>query len=158
MINYCCATWESRLLFGSATRLAEYTPNDFVAWNHTLLVEVLPYLKDVKIGFARGESTAHSANLLLRIGTLRDHNNVLHIQGYSGSGAISSYTVRKILAEGINGGSDYYRLLNSIPHTAIHDRDSLRLLSVTVGKLMHQTAGFWKGRSQPGERYVCFQT
>ncbi|MFT2604032.1 hypothetical protein ACMWQW_29600, partial [Escherichia coli] len=26
-------------------------------------------------------------------------------------------------------------------------RDSLRLLLVTAGKLMHQTAGFWKGRS-----------
>ncbi|EPG2339604.1 hypothetical protein PV540_004811, partial [Klebsiella pneumoniae] len=24
---------------------------------------------------------------------------------------------------------------------------SLRLLLVTAGKLMHQTAGFWKGRS-----------
>lgn len=53
----------------------------------------------------------------------------------------------KILAEGIDGGSDRYRLLSSIPHATIHGRDSLRLLLVTAGKLMHQTAGFWKGRS-----------
>ncbi|MBL2939497.1 FAD-dependent oxidoreductase, partial [Klebsiella pneumoniae] len=58
-----------------------------------------------------------------------------------------SHIVCKILAEGIDGGSDRYRLLSSIPHATIHGRDSLRLLLVTAGKLMHQTAGFWKGRS-----------
>ncbi|MDI4740282.1 ABC transporter substrate-binding protein, partial [Salmonella enterica subsp. enterica serovar Kentucky] len=37
-----------------ATRFLEYTPHDFAAWNRTLLTEVFPYLKDVKIDFAWG--------------------------------------------------------------------------------------------------------
>ncbi len=90
---------------------------------------------------------ACSANLFPQIGTLRDHNNVFYVQGYSGFGVTPSHIVCKILAEGIDGGSDRYRLLSSIPHATIHGRDSLRLLLVTAGKLMHQTAGFWKGRS-----------
>ncbi|TGB89998.1 FAD-dependent oxidoreductase, partial [Salmonella enterica subsp. enterica serovar Enteritidis] len=53
----------------------------------------------------------------------------------------------KILAEGINGGSERYRLMSSIPHATIYGRDSLRLLLVSAGKLIHQTAGFWKGRN-----------
>ena len=147
VINYYRVTRENRLLFGSATRFVEYTPNDFAAWNRTLLAEVFPYLKDVKIDFAWGGPMACSANLFPQIGTLRDHNNVFYVQGYSGFGVTPSHIVCKILAEGINGGSDRYRLLSSIPHATIHGRDSLRLLLVTAGKLMHQTAGFWKGRS-----------
>jgi gamma-glutamylputrescine oxidase len=34
VINYYRVTRENRLLFGSATRFVEYTPNDFAAWNH----------------------------------------------------------------------------------------------------------------------------
>lgn len=147
VINYYRVTRENRLLFGSATRFVEYTPNDFAAWNRTLLAEVFPYLRDVKIDFAWGGPMACSANLFPQIGTLRDHNNVFYVQGYSGFGVTPSHIVCKILAEGINGGSDRYRLLSSIPHATIHGRDSLRLLLVTAGKLMHQTAGFWKGRS-----------
>lgn len=89
---------------------------------------------------------ACSANLFPQIGTLRDHNNVFYV-GVLRLRRHPSHIVCKILAEGIDGGSDRYRLLSSIPHATIHGRDSLRLLLVTAGKLMHQTAGFWKGRS-----------
>lgn len=147
VINYYRLTKENRLLFGSATRFLEYTPHDFAAWNRTLLTEVFPYLKDVKIDFAWGGPMACSANLFPQIGTLREHNNVFYVQGYSGFGVTPSHIVCKILAEGINGGSERYRLMSSIPHATIYGRDSLRLLLVSAGKLIHQTAGFWKGRN-----------
>ncbi len=69
----------------------------------------------MKIDFAWGGPMACSANLFPQIGTLRDHNNVFYVQGYSGFGVTPSHIVCKILAEGINGGSDRYRLLSSIP-------------------------------------------
>ncbi|EBG9320221.1 FAD-binding oxidoreductase [Salmonella enterica subsp. enterica] len=147
VINYYRLTKENRLLFGSATRFLEYTPHDFAAWNRTLLTEVFPYLKGVKIDFAWGGPMACSANLFPQIGTLREHNNVFYVQGYSGFGVTPSHIVCKILAEGINGGSERYRLMSSIPHATIYGRDSLRLLLVSAGKLIHQTAGFWKGRN-----------
>ncbi|EAA7243561.1 FAD-binding oxidoreductase [Salmonella enterica] len=147
VINYYRLTKENRLLFGSATRFLEYTPHDFAAWNRALLTEVFPYLKDVKIDFAWGGPMACSANLFPQIGTLREHNNVFYVQGYSGFGVTPSHIVCKILAEGINGGSERYRLMSRIPHATIYGRDSLRLLLVSAGKLIHQTAGFWKGRN-----------
>ncbi|EAW5960953.1 hypothetical protein CPY09_12025 [Salmonella enterica subsp. enterica serovar Typhimurium] len=73
--------------------------------------------------------------------------HVFYVQGYSGFGVTPSHIVCKILAEGINGGSERYRLMSSIPHATIYGRDSLRLLLVSAGKLIHQTAGFWKGRN-----------
>ena len=57
---------------------------------------------------------ACSANLFPQIGTLRDHNNVFYVRGTPAS-ASPRRTSCKILAEGINGGSDRYRLLSSIP-------------------------------------------
>ncbi|QCR38309.1 FAD-binding oxidoreductase [Nissabacter sp. SGAir0207] len=147
VINYYRLTRENRLLFGSATRFVEYTPRDFAAWNRTLMLQVFPYLRDVRIDFAWGGPMACSANLFPQIGTLKAHNNVFYVQGYSGFGVTPSHIVCKILAEGMNGGSDRYQLMSRIPHATVHGRDSLRLLLVTAGKLMHQTSGFWKGRN-----------
>jgi gamma-glutamylputrescine oxidase len=147
VINYYRLTRENRLLFGSATRYVEYTPQDFATWNRTLMLQVFPYLHDVKIDFAWGGPMACSANLFPQIGTLSQHNNVFYVQGYSGFGVTPSHIVCKVLAEGMNGGSARYDLMSKIPHARIHGRDSLRLLLVTAGKLMHQTAGYWKGRS-----------
>ncbi|KJM56864.1 FAD-dependent oxidoreductase [Pluralibacter gergoviae] len=147
VINYYRITRENRLLFGSATRFVEYTPSDFANWNRTLMGQVFPYMKEVKIDFAWGGPMACSANLFPQIGTLRERSNVFYVQGYSGFGVTPSHIVCKILAEGILGGSERYRLLSSIPHATIRGRDSLRPLLVTAGKLMHQTSGFWKGRS-----------
>jgi gamma-glutamylputrescine oxidase len=146
VINYYRVTRENRLLFGSATRFVEYTPNDFAAWNRTLLAEVFPYLKDVKIDFAWGgrwpvAPTCSRRSAPYAITTTSFTSRVTPVWRHP------SHIVCKILAEGINGGSDRYRLMSSIPHATIHGRDSLRLLLVTAGKLMHQTAGFWKGRS-----------
>ena len=39
---------------------------------------------------------ACSANLFPQIGTLRDHNNVFYVQGYSGFGVTPSHIVCKI--------------------------------------------------------------
>jgi Glycine/D-amino acid oxidases (deaminating) len=110
VINYYRLTRENRLLFGSATRFVEYTPHDFAAWNRTLLLELFPYLQDVKIDFAWGGPMACSANLFPQIGTLSTHNNVFYVQGYSGFGVTPSHIVCKVLAEGINGGSSRYDL------------------------------------------------
>ncbi len=52
VVNYYRLTKENRLVFGSATRFLEYTPHEFAAWNRTLLREVFPYFKNVKIAFA----------------------------------------------------------------------------------------------------------
>lgn len=146
VINYYRVTRENRLLFGSATRFVEYTPNDFAAWNRTLLAEVFPYLGDVKIDFAWGGPMACSANLFPQIGTLRDHNNVFTSRVLR----LRRHPVAHRVQNPRRRDRRRFRPLSPAeqhPHATIHGRDSLRLLLVTAGKLMHQTAGFWKGRS-----------
>ncbi len=147
VINYYRVTRENRLLFGSATRFVEYTPNDFAASESHLAGGGLPYLRDVKIDFAWGGPMACSANLFPQIGTLRDHNNVFLRPGVL---RLRRHPVAHRVQNPRRRDRRRFRPLSPAeqhPHATIHGRDSLRLLLVTAGKLMHQTAGFWKGRS-----------
>lgn len=147
VINYYRVTPDNRLMFGSSTSYIEYMPPDLKAWNKKLMVEVFPYLKDVNIDLAWGGPMAASRNLFPQIGTLQNQPNVFYVQGYSGFGVTPSQIICKILAEGILGGSERYRLLSSIRHTEIAHKDRYRALLVSLGKIMHQTSGYWHGRS-----------
>lgn len=147
VINYYRVTPDNRLMFGSSTGYIEYTPSDLKAWNKKLMVEVFPYLKDVSIDMAWGGPMAASRNLFPQIGTLSHRPNVFYVQGYSGFGVTPSQIICKILAEGILGGSERYRLLSSIHHAEIAHKDRYRALLVSLGKIMHQASGYWHGRS-----------
>lgn len=146
VINYYRMTNENRLLFGSSTPLVEHIPHDLKAWNHRLMVEVFPYLQDVKIDLAWGGPMASTLNLFPQIGTLPDRPNAFFVQGYSGFGVTPSQIICKILAEGILGGAERYRLVSSIPRASIQGKDKYRNVLVTLGKVMHQTSGYWHGR------------
>lgn len=146
VINYYRVTNENRLLFGSSTALIEHMPSDLKEWNRRLMLEVFPYLKDVKIDLAWGGPMATTLNLFPQIGTLPDRPNAFFVQGYCGFGVTPSQIICKILAEGILGGSDRYRLLSSIPRGSIRGKDQYRAFLVSLGKVMHQTSGYWHGR------------
>jgi gamma-glutamylputrescine oxidase len=146
VINYYRVTNENRLLFGSSTSLVEHIPHDLKEWNRRLMVEVFPYLSDVKIDLAWGGPMASTLNLFPQIGTLPDRPNAFYVQGYSGFGVTPSQIICKILTEGILGGSERYRLVSSIPRASIQGKDKYRNVLVTLGKVMHQTSGYWHGR------------
>jgi gamma-glutamylputrescine oxidase len=146
VINYYRVTNENRLLFGSSTSLVEHIPSDLKEWNRRLMVEVFPYLENVKIDLAWGGPMASTLNLFPQIGTLPDRPNAFFVQGYSGFGVTPSQIICKILAEGVLGGSERYRLVSSIPRATISGKDKYRALLVSLGKVMHQTSGYWHGR------------
>jgi gamma-glutamylputrescine oxidase len=146
VINYYRVTNENRLLFGSSTSLVEHIPCDLKEWNRRLMVEVFPYLDKVKIDLAWGGPMASTLNLFPQIGALPGRPNAFFVQGYSGFGVTPSQIICKILAEGILGGSERYRLVSSIARASIKGKDKYRSLLVTLGKTMHQTSGYWHGR------------
>jgi gamma-glutamylputrescine oxidase len=146
IINYYRVTRENRLLFGSATRFVEYTPSDLAEWNRKLLLQIFPYLDNVKIDLAWGGPMACSANLFPQIGSLPEHKNVFYVQGYSGFGVTPSHIVCKVLAEGMSEGSARYDLMSSIPHMDIIAKDKLRNVWMTLGKTWNQASGYWTGR------------
>ncbi|MBO9707370.1 MAG: FAD-binding oxidoreductase [Caulobacter sp.] len=147
VINYFRVTNENRLLFGSATRWAEYFPDDFAAWNRKLMLDVFPYLADAEIEYAWGGPMACSANLFPQIGTLPGRPNAFYVQGYSGFGVTPSHIVCKVLAEGMSEGSARYDLMSSIPHARILGKDALRPALLTGAKTWHQLSGFFNGRN-----------
>lgn len=146
VIDYFRVTKENRLLFGAATRVVEYIPNDLKQWNRQLMLKIFPYLEDVKIDLAWGGPMALTTNLFPQIGTLEGHENVFFVQGYCGFGVTPSHVVCRILAEGIAGGSPRYDLFQSVKRHAIYGKDQLRPVLLTGGKAWHQVAGYWTGR------------
>ena len=146
VINYYRVTNENRLMFGSSTALIERIPRDLKAWNRQLMLGVFPWLQDVKIDMAWGGPMASTTNLFPQLGTLQDKPNAFFVQGYSGFGVTPSQIICKILAEGILGGSPRYELMRSISRASIPGKDRYRAQLCSLGKLLHQTAGYWHGR------------
>ncbi len=146
VIDYFRVTNDNRLMFGSSTQVVEHIPGDLKAWNRQLMLKVFPYLADVKIDLAWGGPMATTKNLFPQIGTLSGRPNVFYTQGYCGFGVTPSQIICKILAEGILGGSERYRLLSSIGRSDIPGKDHYRALLVSLGKLAHQISGYWHGR------------
>ena len=146
VINYYRVTADNRLMFGSSTALIEYIPSDLKAWNRRLMLQVFPYLADVQVELAWGGPMACSRNLFPQVGTLSGQPNAFYVQGYCGFGVTPSQIICKILAEGVLGGSPRYDLISAIGKAEIAGKDRYRALLVSLGKIMHQTAGYWQGR------------
>lgn len=146
VIDYFRVTRENRLLYGSATRMIDYIPEDLAGWNRNLMLKTFPYLGNVKIDLAWGGPMACSANLFPQIGTLPGRPNAFYVQGYSGFGVTPSHIVCKVLAEGMSEGSARYDLMSSIPHVSILGKDVARAAVTSAAKTWHQLSGYFNGR------------
>lgn len=146
IIDYYRVTKENRLLFGSATRFVEHIPHDLKQFNRKFMLQIFPYLKEVKIDLAWGGPMGCSANLFPQIGSLPDQSNVYYVQGYSGFGVTPSHIICKILASGIAEQSEYYDLISKVYHRNIIGKQSIRPVLLTGAKCWHQLSGFWTGR------------
>ncbi|WP_313549513.1 FAD-binding oxidoreductase [Pseudomonas sp.] len=146
VIDYYRVTAENRLLFGAATPYLDYIPKDLKAWNRNLMLKIFPYLKDVNIDLAWGGPMACGANLFPQIGTLSGRPNAFYVQGYSGFGVTPSHIICKVLAEGMSEGSARYDLISSVRHSNIIGKDHFRPVICSLGKIMHQSAGYMTGR------------
>lgn len=146
VIDYYRVTNENRVLFGAATPLFDYIPTDLKAWNREKMLKIFPYLADVKIDLAWGGPMASTKNLFPQIGVLDGEDNVFYVQGYCGFGVTPSQIICKILAQGIMGGSDHFKLLSSVSKPEIAGKDAMRATLCTLGKMLHQIKGYGQGR------------
>ena len=146
VIDYYRVTNENRILFGAATPLFDYIPQDLKAWNREKMLKIFPYLADVKIDLAWGGPMASTKNLFPQIGVLDGEDNVFYVQGYCGFGVTPSQIICKILAQGIMGGSDHFKLLSSVSKPEIAGKDAMRATLCTLGKMLHQIKGYGQGR------------
>jgi gamma-glutamylputrescine oxidase len=146
VIDYYRVTNENRVLFGAATPLFDYIPKDLKAWNREKMLKIFPYLADVKIDLAWGGPMASTKNLFPQIGVLDGEDNVFYVQGYCGFGVTPSQIICKILAQGIMGCSDHFKLLSSVSKPEIAGKDAMRATLCTLGKMLHQIKGYGQGR------------
>lgn len=146
VIDYYRVTNENRLLFGSATSVAEYIPSDLKKWNRDLMLKIFPYLNNVHIDLAWGGPMECSATLFPQIGNHPDHKNVFFVQGYSGFGVTPSHVISKVIADGMMEGSKHWDVISSIPKSNVWGKEHLKTLLLTSAKFLHQLEGFKNGR------------
>lgn len=146
VLNYFRFTNENRLLFGTSPKTLEFRPNHINQYLRHEMSQVFPELKETNIDLSWGGPMACTPHLFPEIGTLNNHKNVFFVQGYSGFGVAPSQIICKILAEGIVGGSDRFKLLSSVSRPNILGKDKYRAALVSLGKILKTFDAYRNGR------------
>ena len=114
VVNYFRLSADKRLLFGGGENYRASFPKDIAAFVRKPMVQIYPYLRDVKIEFAWGGTLAVTLNRLPHFGTL-DNERVVFAQGYSGHGvALASYA-GQLIADKISGECEQFDLMAGLP-------------------------------------------
>lgn len=146
IIDYYRVTPDNRLMYGTAGMLLEYVPRDLKAWNHNKLLRLFPYLADTRIDLAWGGPMDCTLNLFPQVGTLKGHDNVFYVQGYSGFGVTPSQVIAKVIVDGMTGDSPAWSAMSSIPRRRIYGKDRFRALICSFGKVARQLNAYRVGR------------
>ena len=138
-LDYYRLSADLRLLFGGACHYSGRDPQDIGAYMRPKMLEVFPYLKDVKIDYQWGGMIGIGANRLPQIGRLPEHSNVYYAQAYSGHGVNATHLAGKLLGEAISGQhSTGFDLFNKVPHMTFPGGKYLRSPLLALGMLWHR--------------------
>lgn len=124
VVNYFRLSHDGRLLFGGGESYGYKFPRDIAATVRKPMEIVFPHLKDVKIDYAWGGTlgiTMKRFPYLARVAP-----NVLSASGYSGHGVGTATHAGKLMAQAIEGETDGFDTMRSIPTPAFPGGGALR--------------------------------
>lgn len=114
VVNYFRLSADKRLLFGGGENYRTAFPKDIAAFVRKPMLQVYPYLKDIKIDYAWGGTLAVTLNRLPHFGTF-DNGRVLYAQGYSGHGVAMASLAGQLIADKISGDAKRFDLMAKLP-------------------------------------------
>ncbi len=112
VVNYWRLSEDNRLLFGGAESYGYRFP-DIVRAVSKPMLQIYPYLRDVKIDYAWGGTLAITVNRMPCF--LRPANNVWSASGYSGHGVAMATMAGKVMARAIHGQLADFDLMAGLP-------------------------------------------
>ena len=113
VVNYFRLSHDGRLLFGGGESYGYRFPADIAAKVRAPLSVVFPQLKDVRIDYAWGGTLAITLKRLPYLA--RPSPNILSASGYSGHGVGTATHAGQLMARAIQGDSDGFDLMSTIP-------------------------------------------
>ncbi|WP_299829970.1 FAD-binding oxidoreductase [uncultured Roseobacter sp.] len=124
VVNYFRLSHDGRLLFGGGESYGYKFPRDIAATVRKPMETVFPHLKGVKVDYAWGGTlgiTMKRFPYLVRVAP-----NVLSASGYSGHGVGTATHAGKLMAQAIEGETDGFDTMRSIPTPAFPGGGALR--------------------------------
>lgn len=136
VLDYYRMTADKRLLFGGGAIYGGPDPQNIRERLHPKMLQLFPYLKDVKIDYSWSGMIAITYTRMPHIGRIDD--NIYYSQGYSGHGLNTTHLVAKIISDAIQAQTKDFDLMTSIKHLPFPGGDLLRVPMTNLGVLYYQ--------------------
>ncbi|MEK9927280.1 MAG: FAD-binding oxidoreductase [Halieaceae bacterium] len=133
VINYWKLSGDGRLLFGGGENYTSRFPKDIKGFVRPYMLNIYPELADVKIDYGWGGTLGITMNRMPDFG--RIGSRIFYAQGFSGHGVPTATMAGKLLAAAIDGDSEKFDLMASVPTHRFPGGTLLRWPGLVAGML-----------------------
>jgi len=135
VINYWKLSGDGRLLFGGGENYTSRFPKDIKGFVRPYMLNIYPELTDVKIDYGWGGTLGITMNRMPDFG--RVGSRIFYAQGFSGHGVPTATMAGKLLAAAIDGDSEKFDLMASVPTHRFPGGTLLRWPGLVAGMLYY---------------------
>jgi gamma-glutamylputrescine oxidase len=135
VINYWKLSGDGRLLFGGGENYTSRFPKDIKGFVRPYMLNIYPELADVKIDYGWGGTLGITMNRMPDFG--RIGSRIFYAQGFSGHGVPTATMAGKLLAAAIDGDSEKFDLMASVPTHRFPGGTLLRWPGLVAGMLYY---------------------
>ena len=133
VINYWKLSQDGRLIFGGGENYSSRFPRDIKAFVRPHMLNIYPELQDIDIDYGWGGAVGITLNRMPDFGRIGKH--LWYAQGFSGHGVPTATMAGSLLADAIDGDTDGFDLMASVPTQRFPGGTLLRWPGLVAGIL-----------------------
>ena len=135
VINYWKLSEDGRMIFGGGENYTSRFPSDIKSFVRPYMLKLYPELKHCTIDYGWGGTLGITMNRMPDFGRLS--NSIFYAQGFSGHGVPTATLAGELLALAINGQSENFDLMASVPTHRFPGGTLLRWPGLVAGMLFY---------------------
>ena len=135
VINYWKLSQDGRLIFGGGENYSSRFPRDIKAFVRPHMLNIYPELQDIDIEYGWGGAVGITLNRMPDFGRIGKH--LWYAQGFSGHGVPTATMAGSLLADAIDGDTDGFDLMASVPTQRFPGGTLLRWPGLVAGMLFY---------------------
>ena len=135
IINYWKLSADGRLLFGGGENYRSRFPHDIGAFVRPHMLKRYPELEQTRIDYGWGGTLGITMNRMPDFGRIGP--SVFYAQGFSGHGVPTATLAGHLLAQAVNGDSEDFDLMSSVPTHRFPGGTLLRWPGLVAGMLFY---------------------
>lgn len=135
VINYWKLSEDGRMIFGGGENYTSRFPSDIKSFVRPYMLKLYPELKHCTIDYGWGGTLGITMNRMPDFGRLS--SSIFYAQGFSGHGVPTATLAGELLALAINGQSEKFDLMASVPTHRFPGGTLLRWPGLVAGMLFY---------------------